>query len=106
MQFSGEQLDAILKQQIVEVAVYDVQGFFRGNVRPLAATRIIAEREYVGIGNKRRIRYIRPLGAAGSLGDLNNGSRTTCRVRNDSGVIIAPRLHVEHRPLSTDSLSK
>ena len=78
MQFSGEQLDAILKQQIVEVAVYDVQRFFRGNVRQLAPTCIIAEREYVGIGNKRRIRYIRALWGAGSLADLNNGSRTTC----------------------------
>jgi hypothetical protein len=102
MQFSGEQLDAILKQQIVEVAVYDGQGFFRGNVRPLAATRMIAGRDYVGIGNKRRIRYIRPLWAAGSLSDLSNGSRTTCRVRNDSGIIIAPRPYVEHRVLTTD----
>lgn len=102
MQFSGEQLNAILKQQTAEVAVYDGQGFLRGNVRPLAATRMIAEHEYVGIGSKRRIRYIRPLWAAGSLCDLNNGSRTTCRIRNDSGVIIAPRPYVEHRPLCTE----
>jgi len=106
MQFSGQQLGAILNQQGAEVAVYDAHGSFRGNVGPHAAVRIIAEREYVGIGNKRRIRYIRPLWGAASLAALRNGSRTTCRVRNDDGVIIAPRPHVEHKPTNHHSLTE
>jgi hypothetical protein len=106
MQFSGEQLSAILTQQNAEVAIYDGQGFFRGNVRASAAVRMIGEREFVGIGNKRRIRYLRPLWAASHLSDLNHASRTTCRIRNDGGVIIAPRPYVEHKPLTHDSLTK
>ena len=105
MQFSREQLDAILRQQIAEVGVYDGQGFLRGNVRPLVATRIIAAGEYVGIGNKRRIRYIRPLGAAGSLAELSNASRTTRSIRGDgssrygNGQLLGqPQSHQEHKP--------
>jgi hypothetical protein len=101
MQFSGKQLDTILKQQSVEVAVYDGQGFLKGKVRPLAAMRLTERCEYVGIGNKRRIRYIRPLWGAGSLGDLNNASCTTCRIRNDLGVIIASRPHLEHKTVAS-----
>lgn len=106
MQFSGQQLGTILQQQGAEVAVYDAHGSFRGNVSPHAAVRIIAEREYVGIGNKRRIRYIRPLWGTMSPEALRNGSRTTRRIRNDHGVIIAPRLHVEHKPTNHHSLTE
>jgi hypothetical protein len=51
---------------------------------------------FVGIGNLRRIRFLRPRTATATL---NAGSRTTQRMTNGSGVNIAPPYVKEHRPI-------
>ena len=51
---------------------------------------------FVGIGNLRRIRFLRPLEF---IAIFNAGSRTTQRLQDGSGVNIAHPLIKEHRPI-------
>lgn len=64
MQFHGSQLNTIIAKQTVPVDVNDSQGFRCVTLQPAAALDLVARGEYVGIGHKRRIRYIRPLNGA------------------------------------------
>jgi len=49
---------------------------------------------FVGIGNRRRIRFLRP---RASYPILNAGSRNTQRIKDGSGKTISPPLIREHR---------
>lgn len=100
MQFSGQQLEAILSTQDEEVEVYDSEGFLRGQVRPRVAVRITCAGNYVGIGNRRRIRYLRPLNAVFDLRRLHDASRTTRRVRNDLDQLVGGPWVREHKPVA------
>jgi hypothetical protein len=100
VQFENKQLVTILERQAGEVDVYDACGNLRGRVAPGIAARISNNGQFVGVGNSRRIRYVRSLGSAISCGALQNASRTTRRIRNDAGIIIAARPLVEHKPAS------
>src|SRR3990170_68722 len=100
MQFAGQQLEAILSVQDRAVAVYDSDGFLRDEVRPKTAVRIAAAGNYVGIGNRRRIRYLRPLNGTFDLRRLHDASRTTRRVTNDEGQLIGGPWFREHKPLT------
>jgi hypothetical protein len=100
VQFENNQLVTILKRQFEEVDVYDACGNLRGSVAPGIAARISSNGQFVGVGNSRRIRYVRPLGSAISCAALQNASRTTRRIRNDAGIVIAARPLVEHKPPS------
>src|SRR4051812_379220 len=51
---------------------------------------------FIGIGNWRRIRFVRPRTQKYTI---NSGSRTTQRVKNDAGTNIAHPLIREHRSL-------
>jgi hypothetical protein len=51
---------------------------------------------FVGVGNVRRIRFLRPRIFRTIL---NAGSHTTQRIKDRSGKIIAPPLIREHRPV-------
>jgi hypothetical protein len=81
MQFSGPQLRAILANQRDGLDVRDQNG---GPVMvrvPVArALRVLDLERYVGIGNRARIRYLRP---AVSTRGLGSGSQTTREVRAD-----------------------
>ncbi len=85
MEFSGPQLSAILERQAPAVAVFNLAGVCTGEVAPGMAAKIATEGRYVGIGHKKRIRYIRPAQCG-----LWHGHRTTERLRGEGGQIIAP----------------
>jgi hypothetical protein len=51
---------------------------------------------FIGIGNRRRIRFLRPRTQRSAI---NAGSRTTQRLKGAGGKNIAPPLIREHRPL-------
>jgi len=97
MQVSGDQLRRILEQQEHEVAVYDSRSFSRGTVRPKVALKLISAASYVGIGNGKRIRAIRPLNGNMTIGQLHQASHRTRRPRNERGVLFAPDWVLEHR---------
>lgn len=62
MQFSGEQLEEILRRQTTPVEVVDYSGRVRLSTSGVeVATRIILT-GYVGVGNHSRIRYVKPEG--------------------------------------------
>jgi len=49
---------------------------------------------FIGIGNRRRLRFLRPRTQRSAL---NAGSRTTQRLKDESGINIAHPLIREHR---------
>ena len=97
MQFIGNQLKNILEQQQREVAVYDSRSYPRGSVKPATALRILELGTYVGIGNPKGIRAIRPLNGNMTISQLHQASHTTARPRDDRGSLYAPDWVVEHR---------
>jgi len=100
MQFAGGQLEEILNGQNQEVEVYDSDGFLRGQVRPRIAVRIASAGNYVGVGNRRRIHYLRPLNGAFDIRRLHDASRTTRRVRNDQDQFVGGPWVREHKPVA------
>jgi hypothetical protein len=95
MQFEGSALTAILTSQYETVSIHNRFGYAERDVQPMKALWFTEHGSWVGIGNRRRIRYLRP---RTTLFRLSAGSQTTERVRNDWGVIIgAPRSGVCHR---------
>lgn len=106
MRFFGEELLRILCEQQQPVMVCDAAGVPFKTVHPKEAVLSFAISQFVGIGNRRRIRYIQAVSPSVWGAGWRGGSRTTQRIRNEQGVIIAPRPYIEHRPLCTDSLSK
>jgi hypothetical protein len=90
MQFKGVELAAILESQAEPVGVFDDSGLFREDAEPAIALKIACDGQFVGIGHRKRIRYIRP--ASTRLG-CSGGGQTTRRIVNDAGVIIsAPKI--------------
>jgi hypothetical protein len=79
MQIQDKSLTDILGRASGPVEVRDEAGSFRGSV-PRRVALALAERGYVGVGNRRRIRYLRPLSRGTAL---NAGSRLTRRVVAD-----------------------
>jgi len=78
MQFSGAELKAILRQQHDPVVIYDARSFTRGRVIPEYALKLTSESGYWGIGNRRRIRTMRPM-----PDQLCRGPREVTRARQD-----------------------
>lgn len=99
MHITGPQLMLVLGRQQERVEVRDARSFPIGTVGPAQAARLVQGRNFAGIGNLRRIRYIRPADCGITIGILHGASRTMQRVKNDSGVIIAPDYVLEHKPL-------
>ena len=99
MQFEGHDLCAKLEAQPEPVDVYLPNGAKAAKV-PARDTLVLAKSgAYVGVGNVGRVRYLRPLAGLVSASSVHNGSRTTQRIRNDAGVIIAAKPFVEHKPV-------
>jgi hypothetical protein len=97
---TGDQLKAILKQQRESVELRNRHSRPLTHFTPAQALRLVQAGAFVGVGNMRRIRYIRP-DVPVPVG--HRGRYSTRRIRNDEGVIIAPDFHLEHKPLVFDS---
>ncbi len=97
MQLETREAVQILQGQVCAVEVKDDGGFVRCKVSPAAAALNLESGNYVAIGNRKRIRFIRPLGSNMTLAALRNGSRTVRRITGAQGQIIAPHWVVEHR---------
>ena len=102
MQFEGEDLRGILNQQPDLVAIHDEGGFPRGEpLNPLLAVKCLNLDLFVGVGNRRRIRFLRGRTRTFSL---NSGSHTTERRRDDWGIITgAPKSGLQHKPLPREN---
>jgi hypothetical protein len=91
------ELDAVLARTQNDIELRDEYG---------KCFRIITNKEalaldlnlFVGIGNTRRIRFLRFRTQRCSL---NLGSKNTRRVKNEAGKVIAHPLIQEHRPFQT-----
>lgn len=106
MQFAGEQLRGILLLQTEPVSLYNERGTARGMIGPMDAAIHVGT--HVGIGNKRRIRFIRPM-TASWRGVFGNSTTQCVRVRpgdnciNPVGVVLGHRRTFrEHKPLPTE----
>jgi len=98
MQFDGRRLSAILSHQPEPVDVFDHRSSPVATVSAEQALGLCAGgATYVGIGNKRRIRYIRRLSGALPPDWMLRVANTVQRIRDANGKIIAPRPHIEHR---------
>lgn len=97
MQLEASEAVRILRGQDCAIELKDEGGFVCGTVTPASAAFRIEAGTHVGVGNRRRIRFIRPLGSTMSLAALRNGSRTVRRVTGAQHQIIAPHWIVEHR---------
>ncbi len=95
MLFTGQELREIISRTPNEIELRNQHG---------RCCRILSSDEalaldpdlFVGIGNRRRIRFLRSrtLNFA-----LNSGSRTTRRLKGEAGVNISHTLIREHRPV-------
>jgi hypothetical protein len=93
MVFSGSELSDVLDRSGNEIELRNQYG---------RCSRVLSREEalaldpdlFVGIGNLRRIRFLRP---RTSNTILNAGSRTTHRLTDRFGVYIAPPYVKEHR---------
>jgi hypothetical protein len=99
MIFSGSELRDVLKRSGDQIELRNNYGrtcrmFSRDEALGLDADL------YVGIGNRRRIRFLRP---RVSKYILNAGSRTTERMNDGFGTNISHPLIREHRPISSKS---
>ena len=97
---TGDQLKAVLKQQGESVELRNRHSRPLALLSPAQALRIVGPGRFVGVGNMRHIRYVRP-DVPVPVG--HRGRYSTRRIRNDEGVIIAPDFHLEHKPLVFDS---
>jgi hypothetical protein len=100
MLFTGPELSDVLGRTSNEIELRNQYG---------RCCRVISRDEalaldpdlFVGIGNIRRIRFLRP---RVSSTVLNAGSHTTQRMKGGSGVNITHPLIKEHRPLPSGTI--
>ncbi len=97
MQFEGDALAAILAQQVEAVDIHDQNCYSRGAIPAALALRMVESDIYFGVGNRRRIRYLRPCTKSGR--DWCGGSQTTRRMKDTAGVIFSAPLIREHKPI-------
>jgi hypothetical protein len=103
MQFDGKSLIEILHKTDGPIDVRDEAGSRRYAVPRRVALALAERGDYVGVGNLRRIRYMRPLARGASL---RAGSRFTrpvradasCRIHVAGQVIGCPRANQEFTP--------
>ncbi len=61
MEFWREALRTVLREQAEPVGVFDANGKKKRNVSAEYAAKHYATDEFVGVGNRRRIRFIKPV---------------------------------------------
>jgi hypothetical protein len=95
MLFTGPELTYVLRRSDNEI---ELRNEFGRCCRLLSRDQAVSLDPdlFVGIGNLRRIRFLRPRVAIASL---NAGSRSTRRLKDDSGQNIAHPLIIEHRSI-------
>jgi hypothetical protein len=95
MLFDGQELREIISRTPNEIELRDEDG--RCYRRVSSAEALVLDADlFIGIGNRRRIRFLR---RRTQRFVLNAGSRTTRRLQGEGGVHIAGDLIHEHRPL-------
>jgi hypothetical protein len=95
MLFTGPELAELIGRSINEIELRNQYGRCCRMLSRQEALALDAD-SFVGIGNRRRIRFLRPL-ASHSI--LNAGSHTTRRMNNEFGESIAPPWIREHRAI-------
>lgn len=60
MEFRGQQLKDILTAQTENADLFDQNGIFRKRVSGIEAAALVGTQGFVGVGNKRRIRFVKP----------------------------------------------
>jgi hypothetical protein len=102
MEFSGIELESVLQNQTRAVEVYRADGTFQGQIEAGAALKLACAGGFIGVGNGRRIRRIKPTGSGVCLFHWRGGSNTQV-MRNDAGAIIPPTVGsgLEHCPISS-----
>ena len=98
MYFDGQELRAILGTTDNEIELHNQHGRFQRTVSSEEALALDLDL-FVGIGNRRRIRFLR---LRTQTFALNAGSHTTRRPKNAARKYIAQPLIREHRPLRGD----
>jgi hypothetical protein len=95
MQFEGKALLKALRSQLVSrIEIRSYSGRLRGEISITAAIKIAAGGGFVGVGNRRRIRYLRPLTMHYAR---SSGSLFTRRLDDGFGRKIAPPWIREHK---------
>jgi hypothetical protein len=95
MLFEGQRLREIISRTSNEIELRNEHGRccrFLSSAEALVLDLDL----FVGIGNRRRIRFLR---SRTQKFAVNAGSRTTHRLKNEAGVNIAHPLVREHRPV-------
>ncbi len=79
MQFEGPELENILRRQVVPVHVQDSRFHDRGTIGKQEALQLVRSGLYVGVGNRKRIRFLRPLNRSnqGQRAFSDKGARDT-----------------------------
>ena len=60
MEFRQQQLKDILTAQTKDVDLFDQNGIFRKRVSGVEAATLVGASGFVGVGNKKRIRFVKP----------------------------------------------
>ena len=94
MVFHGEELREIIGRTQNKIELHNVYGRCYKTVLAVDALKMNLQ-EVVGIGNRRRIRFLR---SRTQNFPLNAGSHTTSRVKGEAEVNIAHPLVRQHRP--------
>jgi hypothetical protein len=95
MFFEGQELRDIISRTSNEIELRSEYGRCC-RILSMAEALALDSDLFIGIGNRRRIRFLRPRTQKHSM---NSGSRTTQRIRDDAGSNIAHPLIREHRPI-------
>jgi hypothetical protein len=93
MMFEGRELRDLINRTSSEIELLDAYGRCYQLVSRTAALALDLD-QWIGIGNRRRIRFLRPRTKTFSL---NAGSRTTRRLKGPGELNIAHPLVREHR---------
>jgi hypothetical protein len=96
VQFEGTKLLDLIATTATPIEILDETGNLRGSLDQKTAAWLARNGRYVGVGNIRRIRHLRPLGSVVDPRRLSAASRMTRRIRNDAGVIISAPWIREH----------
>ena len=99
MRMTGSKLAEVLKFQGGTVEVRDAQSFRLGAITVDQALHLAESGRYVGIGNRRRVLFIRPELRPSAIGWKGSNRTQTQRIRNHRGEIIAPDFALEFKPL-------
>ena len=84
MQFEGAELVKLVLQTATLIEVRDGRGNLRGSLDQKAAAQLAKGGDYAGVGNRRRIRHLRPLSSV----VRTQASQT---VRREKVTVTAPR---------------